>query len=451
MTKRIHGPEPVSLAPALWVGLLRVGYEIAFLVFAFFYLPFFFVKRKYQEGLRARFGGVSDDLRRTLTGHKVIWVHGVSVGEAIQAVRLVEALRENLLDAKFIFTTTTFAGQQAVQKLKSDEDAASYLPVDFRACVRSFIRYVRPAAAVILETEIWPNLIFELNRWGAPTFIVNGRISTRAFRQYRFFRFFLRQVFHPLAGIFVQDELMRSRFLSLGAPQERVAVTGNMKFDWQPHTHHEETLDSLHKKLLEEKAFVCVAGSTHAGEEEMLFDVFRSVQSQMPSFRLFIAPRHLERISAIEKQALKKEVRLKKFSELALSQSASAKQDLLKTEVFIVDRMGVLPDFYRIADLVFVGGSLVRVGGHNLVEAAFFEKPILFGPFMDNFKEMVEGFKEAQAAVEVRDARRLETEILVLARDAERRRRLGAAAKQLVLKHQGATQKNVELLLKTFS
>ncbi len=426
--------------------LARLLYDIVFFFFALLYIPTFLVKGKHKAGFFSRFGRVSKAVKRSLAGKKVIWVHAVSVGEIVQAVRLVNSLREEAEDCKFVLTATTTAGREVALKLKGDDDTVLYFPVDFRGCVRRFIRDIAPRAVIILETEIWPNLIFELSKRGVPVFIVNGRISDRAIGKYRLARFFLKPVLNRLTKIWVQDELMQSRFIDLGADPDLVSVTGNMKFDWEPAADHLQTAERMERALKGSGSFLCIVGSTHEGEEDIIFDLFRSLRKKFLSFQLLIAPRHLTRLESIEARAAKKGVETKRVSNF-LDESQKGIPNADEGTILILDKIGVLASLYRLADVVVIGGSFVPVGGHNLVEPAYFEKPILFGPHMHNFKEMAEAFKGANAAIEVKDAGGLEKVILSLAQDPHRRKTLGSAAKKLVSQHQGATGRNVQELL----
>jgi 3-deoxy-D-manno-octulosonic-acid transferase len=406
-----------------------------FFLFSLFYLPFFFLKGKHRQGFGERLGMVPAEVKRRLAGKKVLWVHAVSVGEVVQAARLIDVLRPKFPSALFVLTTTTATGYQTACRLKKPQDQLLYFPIDFGFCVHSFVRDIRPSAVVILETEIWPNLIWELSKKHIPVFIVNGRISDRALRRYRFFVFFFKPLLNLFQAIAVQDGQMGSRFLELGASPARVVVTGSMKYDWQPPP----------QKTSVEKgnSFLWVAGSTHEGEEEILIDCYFSLRKKFPALRLLIAPRHLDRLGSIER----------KISQKGLTMIKTSTHDSpLATDgesIFVLDQMGVLVDWYRTADVVFVGGSLVPAGGHNLVEPAFFEKPILFGPHTHNFREMVREFKEKNAGLEIQNKEELERALMSLIQDADKRHALGAAAKALILSHQGASQKNAELIAKT--
>ena len=423
---------------------MRILYDILFFFFTLFYLPFFFLKGKHRAGFASRLGKVPSEVRTELKDKRVIWIHAVSVGEIAQAVHLADVLRGKIPWAKFLLTTTTVAGHEVAGKLKSGEDTLLYFPLDFRCSVRSFIRAVKPAAMILMETELWPNLIFELACRRVPVFVMNGRISDRAIVQYKKILFFAGDVVNRLSGIGAQDALMKQRFLELGARPDLVRVTGNMKFDWKPSENSADVLSRMEEVLKRDGGILCIAGSTHEGEEQVLFKMARALRARCPGFRLLVAPRHLHRLPDIERLAAKENFTLHRISKIAPSEDK--RYDKESDAVYILDQMGILASAYRMADLVFIGGSLVPVGGHNPVEPAFFEKPILFGPFMNNFREMAEAFKRSGAAREV-DALTMERRMEELTSDGDQRKAMGAAAKRLVRLHEGAVEKNIEMFL----
>lgn len=421
----------------LW--FLRLVYSVAFGFFALFYLPVFFIKGKHRaKGFKSRFGFISEDVKRVLIGQKVIWIHAVSVGEMVQAVRLSELLKERYRNIKILFTATTVTGAEVCHKLKAEEDVFLFFPIDLVWCVRSFIRATKPISVVLVETEIWPNLIFELERKNVPVSILNGRISDKAFPKYLRIKKYLAPILQRLAVIGAQDERMRFRFVALGAMKDSSHISGNMKFDWQPKKADEHFLDDLRVLIGKPKNFIFIAGSTHEGEEEILFDMYKEIKQKHPNFKMIVAPRHLTRLPAIENLAAEKKIDLKKLSRALGSAN--------ETVVYALDTMGTLAGLYALADVVFIGGSLVPVGGHNLVEPAYFEKAILHGPFMQNFKEMAFEFGQHKAALQVLDKSKLKEALLELVSDEQKRKDLGVRAKSLIEKHQGATQRNIELL-----
>ena len=425
---------------------MRFLYDVVFFLFSLVYLPAFIAKGKFGSSWRQRFGRIPAAVAEELQGERVLWVHAVSVGEIGLAVGFLDRLRDALPDFRFVITTTTQAGHDVAEKIKKAEDVLLYFPVDFRFSVRSFIDGIVPETMVLFETELWPNLIWELSARKIPVTVLNGRISDRAFKQYKKIRFFLKGVLKRVDLIAAQDSRMRERFIALGAAPEKTLVTGNVKFDWHPAHGASPEVHRLQKFCRRSSDFLCVAGSTHEGEEEIFFSLYPGLKRSCPSFRLLIAPRHLKRLEAIEAAAARHGLSVRRVSSEGLDENVQK-----EGEILLLDQMGVLPFLYAAADVVFVGGSLVPVGGHNLVEPAYFEKPVLFGPFMDNFREMAEEFKKNEAACPVDGARDLEKKLVELSSDRARRESLGKAAKRLVLKHQGAADKNKELLVDAMS
>ncbi len=423
------------------IFLSKFLYNFGFAIFSLFYLPIFILKGKANKGASARFGNPPKDCLDKLAGHKVVWLHAVSVGEIGLAVRWAAQLKLRMPEAKILFTTTTVTGYEVASKIKSDDDALCYFPIDWSWAVAAFVKKISPSTVLLFETEIWPNLIDVLFAKRIPTFIVNGRISDRAFKKYLKAKFFLKHSLNRLSGIAVQDDTMKDRFVRLGADESRVQVTGNLKFEWSPNEW--KISDKDRAQLPDEHGlFTWLCASTHPGEEEIVLDVYSRLRKQH-DLRLVLAPRHVDRADDIEKTALNKSLGVRRYSKRF---EASAENDR-EAAVFLIDKMGVLSDFYAASDAVFMGGSLVPIGGHNLVEPAYFGKPVLYGPYMQNFKSMVEEFENGKASVCVKDKEALEVKLVEWIGDARKRMDIGEAAKDLIGRHRGAAQKNLDYVL----
>ncbi len=420
----------------------KILYNVLFSVFALFYLPVFLRKGKNRGGLGSRLGHVDAAVVEKLKNQKVIWIHAVSVGEVALALRVLDHWRKVFDGVKFVLTTTTVTGYEVAGKSMHPEDVLLQFPVDFRFAVRRFIEAVHPEAVALMETEIWPNLVWELSAKNIPVFILNGRISDKAVKQYRFVRFFLRSVMKYFSGIGAQDERMAERFMELGAWPEKVRVTGNLKFDWEPPKEAAPDVLEARQKLTVRGKFVCLAASTHEGEEEIFMDLYLELRERFPELLLFLVPRHLERIPSVEALAARKGMRLKR-----VFTGAQNGYDEGCIDGWILDRMGVLAHFYALADAVFVGGSLVPVGGHNLVEPAYYEKPILFGPHMNNFLEMSHLFLNGKAGFSVRDAAELRDRLIFLMQNKEVALQTGQRAKKLVADHRGALTRSTQFFV----
>ncbi len=420
--------------------LTRLIYDFLFFIFSLFYLPLFILKGKSKGGLGSRLGHVEQAVVEKLKGKKVIWIHAVSVGEVALAIRVLSHWREIFSGVKFVLTTTTVTGYEVAAKSMNPQDVLLQFPVDFRFAVRRFVQAVHPDAVAFMETEIWPNLIWELSEKKIPLFILNGRISDKAISKYRRIRFFLKPILNRLTAIGAQDERMQDRFLELGAEPGKVQITGNLKFDWEPPQGESAEVLAVRQKLSQPGKFLCLGASTHEGEEAVLMDTYLQLREIFPHLTLFLAPRHLDRLTSIEGLAAAKGIRLKRvFS------GAQNGYDEGGPEAWLLDRMGLLAYFYQAADAVFVGGSLVEVGGHNLVEPAYYAKPILFGPYMNNFFEMSRLFLNGKAAIGVKDAGDLKDRLVFLMQNQTQAREMGQRAQNLVSGHRGALIRNTQI------
>jgi 3-deoxy-D-manno-octulosonic-acid transferase len=399
---------------------------------------------KYVGSLRQRLGYLP--LSLNLDGDDSIWVHAVSVGEVLAARSLITELRTRYPRLRLFLSTTTLAGQQLGRRSVTNVDGVFYFPFDWAFTVRRTLNRVQPRLFVMIETEIWPNLLRECRRRGICTVLVNGRISYRSFPRYRLVRPFFRRVLADIDRFCVQGDEASRRLVALGADPSRITVTGSLKFDAleaipTPGRGRERVLRFFH---LSRGRPVLVAGSTLKGEEEAVVRAFNRLRAGGPSrllgangnALLVIAARHPERFAEVER--LCRQEGLSTIRRTALPIDAEPRADAV-----ILDTIGELAEVYQIATVVFVGGSLVRAGGHNILEPAVFGKPIVFGPHMENFAEIVETFLANDAAVQVRSDRELEAAIVSLMGDPVRRARLGAAARALVDANRGARDKTL--------
>ncbi|HIJ19821.1 MAG TPA: 3-deoxy-D-manno-octulosonic acid transferase, partial [Deltaproteobacteria bacterium] len=330
-----------------------------------------------NQRLRERF---ALDSNFPLPAKSNIWIHALSVGEVISALPLVDALQTKYSDQGVVFTVTTKSGMTvAEEKLKNRGIRLQYMPLDAWWILRKFVRHIRPSVFVLVETDIWPGLLDWLQRKGVRSILVNGRISPRTFRAYNKARFFVRKVFDPLELCLMQSDLDRNRLLRIGIPERKVMTTGNIKFDrkWVAMSRKEREEWSYRLKI-KPGTFLWVAGSTHPGEEEIVLDVFMRIRASFPDFRLILAPRDIGRSREIMEMVSKRDLKWVLRSRLSAGEGA-------EWDVLVLDTMGELGRIYGLAGVSFVGGSLVRVGGHNLLEPASFGCPILFGPYTHNF------------------------------------------------------------------
>jgi 3-deoxy-D-manno-octulosonic-acid transferase len=391
---------------------------------------------KYVGSVGQRLGYLPVSLN--LDGDESIWVHAVSVGEVLVARPLVTELRRRYPKLRIFLSTTTMAGQQLARRNVADLDAVFYFPFDWTFTARRTLNLVRPRLFVMMETEIWPNLLRECRRRGVRTAVVNGRISYRSFPRYRVIRPFFRRVLADVDRFCVQGEETARRLIELGADPAKITITGSLKFDSlgaipTPGRGPERVLRFFRVPPTRP---VLVAGSTSRGEEEAVIHAFNRLRSGGSSPLLVLAARHPERFADVERLCRQEGLSTVRRSELLIDAEPRA-------DAVILDTIGELAQIYQIATVVFVGGSLVPLGGHNILEPAVFGKPIVFGPHMQNFSEIAEAFLANGAAVQVRTDRELDAAIVSLMDDPVRRARLGAAARALVEANRGAKDKTL--------
>ena len=401
-------------------------------------LPFYVWKGratgKYLQTFGERMGRLPASLNAG--GERSIWIHAVSVGEVLATRTLLKPLRERFPGHRVFVSTTTVTGNAVARKTLSDVDGLFFAPFDWVRPVRRALDALNPALLVLIETELWPNLIHEARRRGTRVAVVNGRISPRSFPRYRRVRALLKRMLGEVDLFLMQGEAHAARVLEMGAPRERVRVLGNLKYDAL-----EEVLapDSLADLIRDGTRPLWVAGSTVDGEEEIVLRAFKRVREQVPQASLLIAPRHPERFAVVP--GIVEAEGLSCVRRTSLRPGAWP-----EGHVVVLDTLGELARVYTLATVVFVGGSLVPAGGHNILEAAVAGKPVVVGPHMENFQEIADEFVGADAVVQVSSADGLVTEVVRLLNDADRRAALGEKARSLVHRNRGALRTTVDAL-----
>jgi len=397
--------------------------------------------KKYIGSLRQRLGFLP--ITFNIDAEDSIWIHAVSVGEALTARALAADLKARCPRLRLFLSTTTIAGQQVARRSLSNVDAVFYFPFDWTFIVRRTLRLVRPRVFVMMETEIWPNLLRECRRGGVRTVLINGRISSRSYPRYRLVRRFFRRVLADVDRFCMQSEESARRLVELGADPATITVTGSLKFDSlelpAAAAHGRPRERVLRFFRLSPNRTVLVAGSTLRGEEAAMLRAFGRIKTTQASALLIIAPRHPERFREVERLAREAGFVTAMRSELPIDAEPRA-------DVVVLDTLGELAQLYQVATAVFVGGSLVDQGGHNILEPAIFGKPIVFGAHMQNFKEIADAFLSNDAAVQVRSDQELDEALLTLVTDPVRRARLGAAARALVEANRGAKTKTLDVI-----
>jgi 3-deoxy-D-manno-octulosonic-acid transferase len=409
-------------------------------------LPGFLVRMFRRGGFRSRFGQrlslYRKDDRHQLGAQRWIWVHSISVGETLIALKLAREIRARRPDAEILLSTTTTTGFALVAHDAPEWLQPMYNPVDFVPIVRRALNLLRPERIILIEGEAWPNLLAESRRRGIPVSLANARLSPRSERRFRKFRAFTGPIFRLLEKIAVPDEEDVPRWESLGVPREKLCVTGSIKFDQPPGapSRTEEFRALLTSAGVPPDAPLVVAGSTHEGEEVLLASALAQLRKAAPGTRLIITPRHVERVPDILAKLAPLELKVLRRTELPPPTPG-------KCDILIVDTTGELRDWYTLATAVFVGKSLTAIGGQNPAEPALLGKAVVFGPHMANFEGLVAHMLAHGAAIQAADLAGVVEALGVLLQNFDRRARLAANARAALASHQGATQRTAGMLL----
>jgi 3-deoxy-D-manno-octulosonic-acid transferase len=415
---------------------MRILYDIFFAIFSIIYLPYLLFKGKLHRDFLQRFSLLPGEVTRP---EKPVWIHAVSVGEAALASKLANAIKDRFPRLPVVVSTTTRTGNDMARKTGAGTlDAVFYFPLDFSFVVRRAVRLIDPRLFVMIETELWPNLLEELHGSDVPVVLVNGRISDGSFRNYSRIGFITRRIIGNISLFCMQSGLDAERIKRLGASPEKVHVTGNIKFDTagaadRPGLKKEDLGFSGDDRLI-------VAGSTHYPEEGLVIDTFKELRRAGAGLRLVLAPRHVERIDAIKIYIENTGLSYRLFSGIVSGEDDKRAGG----DILLVDTIGHLKDIYNAATLVFIGGSLARRGGQNPIEPARWGKAVIFGPHMSNFREVADIFTKGEAAVRVKDRTELKSVMEGLLRDRDRRRKMELNAARIMEENGGAVERTVE-------
>lgn len=427
---------------------MRLLYNLLFPVFFLLSAPYYFWKMWRRGGWRAgfgeRFGRIAPAKLQPLAGAQVLWLHAVSVGEVGVCAQLVATLKPRLPGWKFVVSTTTTTGMGEVEKKLPADVTRIYYPVDFPWAVRRTLQAIHPAALVLVEAELWPNLLWQAQATGLPVCLANARISDRSFPRYRRAAFLFRDLFQSFAGVGAQNQPDAARLVELGCRADAVVVTGNVKFDAvKPTDPAKVNAPALLRQLgVAEDAPVLVAGSTHAGEEILLAQMFLRLRERFPSLFLVLVPRHFERTKTVVEELRSTGLRFALRTELAEGKPFTPGS----VDCLLVNTTGELMSFYTRATVVFVGKSLTAKGGQNPIEPGALGKAMVFGPHMENFRPIAADFVASDGAVQVPDAAALEAAFATLLADSARREQLGANALRVVQRNQGAAERTAGMI-----
>ncbi len=373
----------------------------------------------------------------TLSHKPVIWIHAVSVGEVEACRPLVKALQLEYPEHQLLITTMTPTGSARVKLLFSDLVAHCYLPYDIPFFIRRFLSRSNPKFGIIMETEIWPNLLHVCQQQKIPLVLANARMSERSAKGYARFASFTKSTLQNLSLIAAQGQDDKKRFQQLGAESKKVHIIGNLKYEINLPASLKEQASAM-RDMWDTNRPVLVAASTHEGEEEMLLNAARQIRAHFTDLLLIIVPRHPERFDRVAALALKSGVKTLRRSEHRPCPS--------DTQVLVVDTMGELPLFYATSDIAFVGGSLVPHGGHNILEPAILGRPVITGPHFFNFSDITKQFLAAKAALQVENTEELAQTVITLLQNAQQRAQMGEAGLKLIATSQGASTRLVNLI-----
>jgi 3-deoxy-D-manno-octulosonic-acid transferase len=418
-------------------------YSILFTLGVLLTAPFYLWRKGRNLGRtywRERFGQIPFQE----AGPGAIWVHAVSVGETLAVAGLVKKVQEAFPERKVFLSHVTPAGREAGEARLPTLAGRFYLPFDWGWTVRRALARIRPALLIMVETELWPNLLCAARQAGTHVMLVNGRLSRGSLRGYSLIRPFIRRVLADVDTICAQSEADAGRFRELGAPPERIRMVGNLKFDAQP-PHPSEFSRALKAVLRSaQRGPVLVAASTMPGEEPLVLEAWDMIQARYPKALLILAPRHPQRFDQVSQDLARAGRGFIRRTTLKV-EGQELSPSIFSTDILLLDTIGELSGVFEIADLVFIGGSLVPTGGHNPLEPAYWSKVITFGPYMENFSAIAKLLLDAGAAIQIRKPEELAHAAWLL-QNSENRNRLGESARQVLDQNSGATARTLDCI-----
>lgn len=417
------------------------------LAFFIVVLPYFLYRLTKEKGFGNRFrqnmGLVRKEEIAPVANANCIWIHGASVGEMVAVSPLVKEIKRVMPERKVLVSAVTVGGYDMARQIMPEADAIINFPLDLPFVASSMVDRIRPGIFMMVETELWPNFLRAVRKRNIPVMMVNGRISEKSAKNYRYLYGLLRDMFDTISRFCMQSSIDANYITQLGADPEKVFVTGNTKFDQTYAEVTPEDLAAYKTELgLEEDAYpIIVAGSTHATEEDAVLTSFIALRKKIPRARLIIAPRKLNRLEEIKSLIADLGFEMGLRSELKEMEGRRPSYPVL-----LMDTIGELGRIYAVGDIVFVGGSLVHYGGHNVLEPAAHAKPILVGPSMEDFKESYSLLSKAGACRMISDTAGLTEAFLEIAGDDALRKKMGDASIQIIQENRGAALKTIHYL-----
>lgn len=421
-------------------------YNLLLSILVILLLPYYYFKSKKSGenlNLKERFAFYDQNLDLLFPAEKVIWVQAASAGETLAAQNLTSGLREKYPEAKIIFSTMTASGKKLAKKKIEAADLIIYLPFDLNWVVKRAVNLFKPDLFIMIETELWPNLIKALDQEGSKIILASGRISDDSFKQYKCLASLLKDMLSRVDIFSMQQQEAAAKIEKLGAAADHICINGNLKYDIDLTVPSPKQF-SAKKDLfnLTDKTKVIVAGSTHQGEEEIILNLYQQLKADFEKLKILIAPRYVERREDLLELCQEKDISASLYSKLKRKEEASK----TNADVIIIDTMGELAELYFYADLVFIGGSLIDRGGHNVIEAAAQAKVVLFGQSMYNFKEERDFLLEAEVAFEIQDLADFFQKTYQLLANDQYRQELGQRAAKLIEANRGSVKKHLQLI-----
>lgn len=421
-----------------WIyNIFLVGYWL-------FHIPFLLYRLIFEDGfydrLKQSAGVMPTPTLEKIAYHNAIWVHAASVGEVVAASPIVRELKREYPEEMVVVSVVTATGHRMAQRIIPEADGHIFFPFDLPVITERIVKIVNPKAIILIETELWPNFLRLAWRKNIPVMMMNGRISDRSMRRYSLIRRYTGVMLGQIRRFCMQSSFDAEHIVAMGADPDRVLITGNTKYDQTYATVSEEERAALKKEFrFDGKGPILVAGSTHGGEEEIIMRTFREIRLRYPDARLLMAVREITRAASV-----KAHIHLHGFSVIRRTEMGTAADDGSSHEVVILDTIGELGRLYSLADVVFVGGSFVKIGGHNILEPAAHGKPVIVGPHMFNFREIFELLSKRGVCLMAKNEEDFKKQILALLADKEKIREMGKRALAVVEENQGATKRNIE-------
>ncbi len=419
-------------------------YNIFLILYWFMLLPLLIYRLLFEEGFYYRVkqsaGVMPTPTLEKIAYHRAIWVHAASVGEVVAASPIVRELKKRYPDQMVVVSVVTATGHKMAQSIIPEADGHIFFPVDIPVITNRIVKIVDPEIIILIETELWPNFLRIAWKKKIPVMMMNGRISDRSMRRYSFVKHYTKKMLNQIRMLCMQSSFDVEHIIAMGADPKRVIITGNTKFDQTYATVSPEECAALKREFhFEGRGPVIVCGSTHSGEEEILMRTFARLKAEYPDLCVILTPREITRAPGV-----KAHVGANGFSVIRRSEMGTNADDGRFHQVVILDTIGELGRLYSIADVVFVGGSLVKIGGHNILEPAAHGKPIIVGSYMFNFKEIFELLGRRGVCLMVKNEEELDQTLRGLLADPEKMKEMGEEALRVVHENRGATQRNIE-------